>query len=409
MAESLRIESLGAKGDGVAAVAGGPVYVPFTLPGELVEIDGAKASKARPSAILEPSAERREPPCPHFGACGGCDLQHASDAFYRAWKRQIVVDAFARRGIQPPIGDLVACPPASRRRAVFSAVREGGQVRFGFFEVASHRLTDLDVCLVVMPEIAARLPDFKALAGMVLDRRRPLRMAVTATPSGLDIALADATKLSEKSRQAVVAFSLKRDFARVSIDDEVVVEARKPLIEIGGIALAPPPGAFLQAVAAAEEAMADQVLDHFGEAKEVADLFAGVGTFALRLARHARVMAVESDAPALAALDRAVRGVPGLKPMTLERRDLFRRPLTAKELSRFDGVVFDPPRAGAEAQARELARSTVRSVVAVSCNPATLARDAHLLIEAGYRLRSVTPIDQFLWSHHVEAVAAFAR
>ena len=409
MSLHLTIDGLGAKGDGVARGAGGePLFVPFALPGERIAVEriGARLSIG---TILETSPERQIPPCPHFGICGGCDLQHASEPLYRGFKRDLVVDAFARSGIETEIAELVPCLPNTRRRAVFSGMREGNRIVFGFFEQQTNRVADINVCLVVVPEIAARLADLKGLALIVADRKRPMRMSVTATSSGLDIALSDTAKLTESMRQSILAFSMRRDFPRVTLDGEVIVETRKPTLSIGGIAVAPPPGAFIQAVASAEEAMAALVTEHLLPCKATADLFCGIGTFALRLARTSSVLADETPANALAALDQGRRGVPGLKQITAERRDLFRRPVTARELAKVTGLVFDPPRAGAETQVREIVLSKVSRVAAVSCNPATLARDARILIDGGFKLISVTPIDQFLWSHHVEAVALFER
>lgn len=408
MTAEIAIETLGAKGDGVGHAAGEPVFVPFALPGERVRIeqDGARGSLV---SVIEASAERREPPCPHFGVCGGCDLQHASETLYRGFKRDLVVDALARTGIDAEVADLVPCPPASRRRAVFSGLRQGNRIVFGFYERRGHTVAEIETCLVVVPAIERRLPDLKGLALIVADRKRPMRMSVTATAAGLDIALTDTAKLTDGMRQSILAFALRRDFARVTLDGETVVETRKVTVDVGGIAVPLPPGGFLQAVASAEDAMASFVTAHLKPAKRTADLFSGFGAFTLRLARTAAVHAVEMEAAALAALDQARRATQGLKPISTERRDLFRRPLTAKELGAFDGVVFDPPRAGAEMQARELAASKVKRIAAVSCNPATLARDARILLDGGYRLMSVTPLDQFLWSHHVEVVALFER
>lgn len=408
MSDTLTIARLGAKGDGIAETPGGPVYVPFSLAGEIVEAT-REGARARIDAILSASPERREAPCPHFGICGGCDLQHASDAVYRAFKRDVVVEAFRRQGIEAEVGELVPCAPQTRRRAVFSAVRAGNRVLFGFNAALTHRIVPIEVCLVVVPAIAERLAVFRELAGLAIDRKRPLRMTVMASASGVDVALEDTAKLNEPLRQKIVRLAIEANLARVSLGQEVLIETRPPLVDVGGLAVQPPPGAFLQAVASAEAAMAAKVLSHLDSCRSVADLFSGFGTFSLRLARHSAVHAVESDAAALAALDRTVRTERGLRPVTSERRDLYRRPLTAKELKRFDGIVFDPPRAGAEAQSRELAASAVPRIAAVSCNPATLARDARLLIDGGYSLVSVVPIDQFLWSHHVEAVALFER
>jgi 23S rRNA (uracil1939-C5)-methyltransferase len=409
MSLSLTIEALGAKGDGVARPDHGePLFVPFTLPGERVSVERIGSHYAA-EEILIASPERQVPPCPHFGVCGGCDLQHASAPLYQSFKRNLVVEAFAHAGLEPEVGDLIPCAPASRRRAVFSGLREGNKVVFGFFESQTNRIADIDVCLIVVPAIASRLADLKALALIVADRKRPMRMSVTASDAGLDIALSETAKLTDSLRQSLTAFALRRDIARLTLDSEIILESRKPTIQVGGIQVGPPPGAFLQAVASAEGAMAALVAEHLAPCKATMDLFCGIGTFALRLASTGAVHAVETEASALSALDLARRGVSGLKPITLEKRDLFRRPVMAKDLSKFAGVVFDPPRAGAETQARELAASKVKRIAAVSCNPATLARDARILVDGGYKLLSVTPIDQFLWSHHVEAVALFQR
>lgn len=408
MIERLRIDALGAKGDGVAKAGSEPVFIPFALPGETVDVS-RDGPRGRVLSILDSSSERRKAPCPHFGRCGGCDLQHASEALYRRFKRDLVVDAFRGRGVEAEVGELVPCAPATRRRAVFSGARDGNRIVFGFFEQLSHRVEAIEVCLVVVPAIAARLADLAGLALIVADRKRAMRMSVTATAAGLDIALSDTATLTDGLRQSVLAFSLRRDFARVALDGEIVVEARRPSIMLGTVSVSPPPGSFIQAVPSAEDAMAALVVGHLAGAKRTTDLFCGIGTFALRLAAGSAVHAVESEADALLALETARRGAFGLKPITTERRDLFRRPVTARELAKFEGVVFDPPRAGAETQARELGASKVARVAAVSCNPATLARDVRLLLDGGFRLRSVTPIDQFLWSHHVEAVALLER
>jgi 23S rRNA (uracil1939-C5)-methyltransferase len=238
----------------------------------------------------------------------------------------------------------------------------------------------------------------------------PFRIAVLETLSGLDLAIEGVKKLSDQQRRKAVETVLGlRGIARVSLDGEILVEPVKPSIDFGGVRVSPPAGGFAQATKPAEEAMAELVLAHVGKAKRIADLFAGAGTFSLRLARIGRVHAVEGEEKALAALDHAARNTKGLKPVTVERRDLFRRPLMTSELKAYDAVVFDPPRAGAEFQCRELARSAVKKVVAVSCNPLTLARDLAILVEGGYRITSVTPIDQFLWSAHVEAVATLEK
>lgn len=253
------------------------------------------------------------------------------------------------------------------------------------------------------------MPALRSLARMVCNTDRTFRMTVTSTGSGLDIAVHGSGRLAESKRGKLSDHVVRAGFARLSIDGEIIIEPRKPVVLFGDVAVSPPPGGFLQAAVEAEEAMASLVTAHLADARRVADLFAGSGAFALRLARNSEVHAVEGDAPSLAALDRGFRFASGLKKVTAERRDLFVRPVSAKDLDAYDGLVFDPPRAGAEAQSREIAKSGVSLVAAVSCNPGTLARDLATLVDGGYRVESVTPIDQFLWSPHVEAVALLTK
>ncbi|RFC64333.1 class I SAM-dependent RNA methyltransferase [Fulvimarina endophytica] len=410
MSRTLTIERLGAQGDGVAEDAGGPLYVPFTLPGERVRADILKGEKrGAPIEIIEASPERVEPDCPHFGTCGGCELQHASPAFYAEYKRAIVAEALSRQGIETDVKPLVPCAPGTRRRVVLTAVRGDRTPVLGFHEAHSDRVVAIGPCPVAMPGIVAALPALEKLAAMLLDRKAPLKLTVTQTASGLDVAASDAAKLNEERRRQAVAHALASNFARLAVDGEILMKARQPHVFFGKVAVAPPAGGFLQAVTAAEDAMAALVAGHLAKSKRIADLFSGSGAFALRLAARARVHAVEAEAGALAALDEGFRMAEGLKPVTSERRDLYRRPMTVKELKAYDGVVFDPPRAGAEAVSQALAASPVKRVAAVSCNPQTLARDLRILLDGGYRLVSVTPIDQFLWSHHVEAVALLER
>lgn len=408
MSETIRIERLGVKADGIGMGPGGAAYVPFTLPGESILAE-RHGQRARAAAILEPSPQRQDAPCPHYTHCGGCDLQHASPAFYSDFKRDLVVEALRRAGLETTVHSMVPIEAGTRRRAVFSASRAGPRIVFGFHEAMSNRIAPIATCLVLKPEIVSALPALRKLAEGLVARKGETRLTVTLAGTGLDVAVETGQKLTEALRARAMQIALSSNFARLSIDGEIVIEPRPPVVLAGDVPVLLPPGAFLQAVAGAEAEMARLAMAHLDGCRQVADLFCGIGTFAFRIARHHATHAVENDAASLAALDRAHRATPGLKPLTSERRDLFRRPITAKELKRFDGVLFDPPRAGAEAQARQLAESAVRRVVAVSCNPLTLARDARILVDGGYRLIEVTPIDQFLWSHHVEAVAVFER
>jgi len=413
--QTVTIEKLGAQGDGIVHADGGPVYVPFTLPGETVAIARVK-NHGTVMSISDPSADRQAPPCRHFGpdgvngTCGGCSLQHMNDPAYRSFKGQLVVDALKSKGLTADVADLVVAHPGERRRVVFAARRTEKDMLIGFNQAESHHIVAIEECPISSAGIMARLPEIKAIGAALANSAEAFRITVLETLSGLDLAVDGIKKLSDQQRRKAIETVLSlRGIARVSLNDEILVEPSKPIVDFGGVNVVPPPGSFTQATKQAEDAMAELVLAHVGKAKRIADLFAGAGTFSLRLARVGRVHAVESEDKPLAALDHAARNTQGLKPVSVERRDLFRRPLMTSELKVYDAVVFDPPRAGAEFQCKELARSTVKKIVAVSCNPVTLARDLALLVEGGYRITGVTPIDQFLWTSHVEVVATLEK
>lgn len=408
MSSRFTIDRLGAQGDGIANTETGPVFVPFTLPGEVVTAAREK-DRATLMAVLEPSPLRVEPACRHFGECGGCAVQHLEGAAYNDWKREKVAEALKRERVEADVAPTIPCPPASRRRVTLSARRTETGMQLGYNRAHSHTIIDIDECPIAVPEIVAALGTLKALGGLICKTAKPFHLSVTQTASGLDIAAADSGELAGAARIMASDFVAREGLARLSVDGEIIVEPRKPAVFFGDVSVSPPPGGFLQAVASAENAMVELVAGHLAKAKKIADLFAGSGAFALRLAKKAEVHAVEGDGAALAALDRGFRFGTGLKRVIAERRDLFRRPLTFKELNAFDGLVFDPPRAGAEDQSKQIARSDIPLVAAVSCNPATLARDLAILIGGGYRLKSVTPVDQFLWSPHVEAVALLEK
>lgn len=413
--ETLDIAAIGAEGDGIARTATGAVFVPFTLPGERVAVARVR-NHGMPMSWSQTSPERVAPRCRHFGpegkggACGGCSLQHWADAPYRDFKRQLVIDALKAQGIETEVASLVACLPGERRRVTMTARLTEKGVVLGFLQAGTHVIVPVEECPISMPALVGRLDAVRRLVAALGSGSEPFRVAIAATLSGLDVNMLDMKKPDPRKRQAATDIILReKGIARVSVEGEIVVEPQKPVLDVGGVSVVLPPGSFTQATVRAEEAMADLVTAHLGKSKRVADLFSGIGTFALRLARKSAVHAVEFDAPALAALDHAARHAQGLKPVSIERRDLFRRPMQPMDLKSFDGLCFDPPRAGAEQQCRELARSKVQKIAAVSCNPQTLARDLRILIDGGYRLKSVTPIDQFLWSSHVEAVALLER
>lgn len=413
--ETLTIARLGSGGDGIAEAPGGPVYVPFALPGETVAVARVK-NHGTVMSMSAASPERVTPPCVHFGpdgrngTCGGCTLQHASDALYHDFKRNLVVQALKSKGLTPEVAPLVTARPGERRRVVFTARRTEKGLLLGFNQAGSHHIVAIGHCPISSDGIISRLEAIRRIAAGIATSAEPFRVTVLETRSGLDLAFEGVKKVGDRERRAVTENVLAlRGIARVSSDGEILIEPQKPVIDFGGVPVSPPAGGFTQATKPAEDAMAELVLEALGKAKRVADLFAGSGTFALRIARKAKVHAVEGEEKALKALDNAARNTQGLKPVTVEKRDLFRRPLMASELKVFDAVVFDPPRAGAEDQCKELARSGVKTIVAVSCNPVSLARDLSILTAAGYRIRLVTPIDQFLWSAHVEAVAVLEK
>ncbi len=411
----LDVTSLGARGDGAATHEGETVHVPGALPGEsvLASIDRGHAHDVE---ILEASPDRVVPPCRHFPACGGCVIQHADFELYAAWKRSLVVDALERERINAPVGALAPCAPASRRRATFSVLHTGDGVQFGFQQRGTNTIEPIEQCEIVLPVLNQARGALKAAARALLPlmtaRTRPVQVTVTVSRTGLDVAFKGVPDLNEDRRQAASRVAEKAGFARLSADGDIIVETRKPVMIIDGFAVELPPGGFLQAVEATEIMIRRVAVGHLIGSKRTADLFCGAGTFTLPLARFSAVHAVESDAASLASLDRAWRHfapLERLRDVKVEKRDLYIRPVTARELTGVDGVIFDPPRAGAEAQARELAASKVSRIAAVSCNPVTLARDLAILMGGGYRLVSVAPFDQFLWSNHVEAVALLEK
>jgi 23S rRNA (uracil1939-C5)-methyltransferase len=412
------IEAIGAGGDGIARLGGKPVYVPFTLPGDVVRVrlrgrrgEGLAASLLE---VVEPGPARVEPPCPHFGACGGCGLQHLADGAYLGWKRETVVQALAHRGIEADVAPILRIPPGRRRRATFVASREGRRVRLGFHGPASHAVIDLRTCLILLPPLVALMEPLRAALAPLLSPRQTAAVAVTWTDGGADVLVASRAPPDLAAREALAAFAETADVARLSWSrprgvPEPLALRRAPRILFGRAAVEPPPGGFLQPSAEGEAALVERARAALAGRRRLADLFSGCGTFTFPLAEAARVHAVDGHVAALAALERAARRAGLADRISTERRDLSRNPVEAAALAPFDAVIFDPPRAGARAQAVELARSKVPLVVGVSCEPATFARDARILLDAGFRLGAVTPVDQFAWSPHVELIAAFSR
>jgi 23S rRNA (uracil1939-C5)-methyltransferase len=412
VAEHLVIDHVGHRGDGVAFAGGHTVFVPYTLPGEIVETDPVAGHPDRRLALRVETAslERIAPFCRYFGACGGCAIQHWQPQSYAAWKRRIVVDTLAHAGIECPVDDLLDAHGAGRRRITAHARRgRDGIVRVGFAAAHSHAIVAIDDCPILDPALHGALDAARALAEVLKPTTKPLDIQVTVTGGGLDVDLRGSGPLPPAMIATLSRTAEQHRLARLTRHGELVLMRRPPVIAIGTAQVTLPPGSFLQATAAGEEVLAALVLKHCKGAKHVADLFCGVGPFALRLAMGARIAAFDSDAGAVAALQKAATSTPGLKPIKVEARDLFRRPLMPQELRDYDAVIFDPPRQGAQAQAERLAASKIPVVVAVSCNAATFARDARILTDGGYRIERVTPVDQFRHTPHVELVARFVR
>lgn len=427
----LRIDRLGAQGDGVAQGPEGqgpegrgpegPLFVPYALPGERVRVAvEAGQSHGRLLAVLDPSPDRVLPICPHFGICGGCALQHLEEGAYLAWKRDQVGAALASRGLDVSIEPVRSVKLASRRRTTFALARAPSGAVLGYHRRGSHDIFEVEACPVLVPQLEASLPKLKAALAGLAPVKGQARVSVTVSDAGLDVAVEDVSAALGADRHAAMAqaslaqaslarASMAAGVARLTLGGEVVMQRAAPSLTLSGAHIVPPPGAFLQASCAAEQILVELVSEGLGRAKRVADLFAGLGPFTLALAKGAAVDAFEQDADALAALAVAARATPKLKPVRVHMRDLFRTPLTAKELAAYDAVVLDPPRAGARAQATELAASSVAKIVAVSCNPGTLARDLRILVDGGYRITRVVPVDQFRFSPHIEVVAHLER
>ncbi len=403
---TLTILALNERGDGVADDG---TIVPGALPGEIVtaELEGARA---RLREIRVASPERVAPICAYFGICGGCAVQHMSAALYGAWKRESLVRALKRARVAAEVGELIDAHGEGRRRATFHArVGEDGRQRVGFMRARAHDIVAIDACPLFSPAMAGAIPAARALGADLRGFNKPLDIQATASLGGLDFDLRGSGALDAPARRKLVETAARLDLARVSNHGEVVIERRAPQVAFGEALVTPPPGGFLQATEAGERALAEGAEGALQGARRVADLFCGAGAFALRLARFHEVFAADSDAAAIAALKRGAAEAGGLRALKTETRDLFQRPLRPEELDAFDGVLFDPPRVGAEAQAHALAASRTPVVAAISCNAESFARDARILVEGGYAIGEVTPLDQFRFSPHVEILATFRR
>jgi 23S rRNA (uracil1939-C5)-methyltransferase len=417
LAPTLEILGIGARGDGVAEQGGERYFVPYTLPGEVVEAEPVDSRGegifATLVEVLAPSRHRETPPCVHFTVCGGCALQHWRRDAYAAWKVGLIERALEQRGVAAPAFEQpLPGEPGERRRVDFVLRRQGRRVLAGFHERASARIVDVGTCVIARPSLTVLLAPLRTALGEILPDGATADVVANETDGGVDVLIRPHRRLdlSIGRRQALVELAERTDLARLSWGDrttsEPIVTRRTPLLLLGGATVEPPPGAFLQATRRGEATMRAAINAWIGDTPKLADLFAGIG--ALSLGRPGRLSLFESDRPSVAAVEAAARRIGGNRVIA-GRRDLFRNPLTAKELDAFDAIVLDPPRAGAAAQTAEIARSKVPRVVYASCDPGSFARDARTLQDGGYRLEKLLPIDQFLWSPHLELIALFAR
>ena len=408
-----RVIEIGAQGDGVIEVDGKTAFAPYTAPGDegLFEIAGERATLLE---LQQASEKRRDPPCRHYGVCGGCSLQHVALDYYREWKRTRVAEALSRVDLGDVIiRDVVETPVSSRRRAVFSVQKRNQKTTIGFNKKRSSEITSVSDCVVLRPDLRAALPHIVGLADAVpVDA---FDFAVTACANGIDVDIRS-RRFRDPSSKEYLALSTKAaglPLVRVSLNGESVLQKETPFVEMGRVRVSPPPGGFMQASDEGEAAIAELVSTIIGNSKRVADLFCGAGAFALRLGEARQVFGADTDGPSLAAMRAAAgegaRAGVFLHEIKCEARNLDERPLMADELSAFDAIVIDPPRAGAARQSEELAKSDVPVIASVSCNPSTFARDARTLVNGGYELEAVTPVDQFVFSAHIEVVAAFRR
>ncbi len=404
MGEIVEILKLGHAGDGVTSEGD---FVPYTVPGDLVRIS-RMGKRAQVEEVLKSGAWRAEPRCRHFGRCGGCALQHVSLQPYLAWKRDLVLSALAQRGFNDvQVEPIRAVPPGTRRRAMFKARRSGNEVELGFYEPQSRNLVDIGECPVLVPALESLIAPLKRNLGALIGANETAELHATAMHSGVDLSIKLKRVRTPDVLMSLSQFASATKVARLSWNGEAVAIAQTPIERVGRFTVELPPEAFLQPTAEGENILQSLLRDEAGNAAPIADLFSGWGAFTLALADARAVHAVDSAAPQIEALKRAARA--GRADVTAETRDLYRRPLLAAELARFETVVLDPPRPGAKAQVEALAQSGVARVLYVSCNPASFARDARILVDGGFELGRIVPLDQFLWSPHVELFALFAR
>ena len=406
------IDSLAHKGDGVARDVDQPVYLPYALPGERVAASQDSKGQWRVEEVLEASPARIAPVCRHFGSCGGCALQHLNAEDYLAWKLQALETTLHQRGLDNvDLAPIVQVPPGSRRRLTLTARKHKSGVALGFQKSRSHDIEDLSECLVALPVFAQTFPVLRDMLDVSLSRKGQARLVINGTDIGLDVEVSTqkSAPLKPQTVAQLAEMCAANKLARLTWDEDLIYQSQTPYIKVGDLTVSPPPGAFLQASEQAQNKLIEFVVEAASGAKKAVDLFCGVGTFALPLSHSSQVTAFDAAGSMIDALRQAADQAGIGNRLVAERRDLYRRPLQASEFKPFDVAVLDPPRNGALEQSKQLAQSGVTKVVYVSCNPATFARDAREMVNEGFRLMRIVPIDQFLWSPHIELVALLER
>lgn len=409
MNEQVEISELGRRGDGIGQGTNGRLYVPLSAPGDVLSVH-AKGKKHVIDDIVTPSEFRIKAACPKFGICGGCLLQHVVPDFVANWKRDLITSALEYEGLRDvDVAQTFSVPEGDRRRAEVKIVRTKKSAILGFNARGSSDVIDLNACLVLVPEIPVLFGPLRELFANLLDPKQSVKVLITAMANGLDVNVSSPKELPMRILPQLAGFADDQDLARLSWNQDLVVERRAPLVSFGAMSGRITPGAFLQASTTGQDFLIEQVRDGLKGTTRIVDLFAGAGTFSLSQVDKRSVHAVEADETMLSAITRSMAGVQGTKPVTTEQRDLFQRPLLAVEFKKFDGAIFDPPRSGARDQTGYLAISGLPVIMGVSCNPESFAKDARTLVSSGYVLEWVKPLDQFRHSPHVELVAKFTR
>jgi len=395
------ILTLNSRAEGVTADG---TRVSRALPGEKVAL--GKENKFK---IILPSKDRITPVCTHYKGCGGCSMQHATQSFIKDWKSNVIKSCLSARGLKTIIKPILTSKTNSRRRVTLHGMKTKKSVTVGFFKRNTHELISTPSCELVNPEILSAFSLFEEITLIGATRKSIIEISVTVSKAGLDLNILNGKKLENQSIMKITALCENFNIARITWNEDLLANFLNPTIEFQGIAITPPPNAFLQATEEGQEILIENAMLSVFNSDKVIDLFSGCGTFTLPAAKRSEVLAIDKTKSMLSAIEQAWRETSGLKKVTSRSQDLFKEPVGKEELNSFDSAIIDPPRVGAEAQSRELAQSNIKRISSVSCNPKTFSRDAKILVDSGFKLDWVQPIDQFLWSSHIELVAQFSR